>query len=248
MEHSAGGSAIYLPISIIVSVLILSATIFIVSSDLSKQVSGLSAAVGKINVSAPAGNTGGAAIAAPEQQAPQEPIDMAKLVDDDPVEGSADAPVTIVEFSDFQCPFCEKFYSDTLGQVRKDYIDTGKVKLVYRDFPLSFHPEAEKAAEAAECADDQGKFWEMHDKIFENQETMGVASYKQWAPTLGLNSATFNKCLDSGEKAAEVQADFSAGQSAGVSGTPTFFINGTAVVGAQPYSVFKQAIDAALAG
>lgn len=211
---------------------------------MSSKVSGLATAVGNVKVVAPSGNAG----AAPSGGQPTAPvIDMKKLVDDDPVEGKSDAPVTIIEFSDFQCPFCGRFYSQTLLQLRKEYVDTGKVKVIYRDFPLSFHPEAQKAAEAAECADEQGKFWKMHDKIFENQETMGLASYKKWATEFGLDSAKFNQCLDSGKYVSEVQKDFSDGQSAGVSGTPTFFINGQEVVGAQPFSVFKQVIDAELA-
>ncbi|NOZ81244.1 MAG: thioredoxin domain-containing protein [DPANN group archaeon] len=108
-------------------------------------------------------------------------------VDDDAMKGSPDAKVTIVEFSDYQCPYCERFYSQTLGQIEKNYIDTGKVKLVYRDFPLSFHPHAEKAAEAAECAGEQGKYWEMHNKLFDNQESLGVDNYKKWAGDIGLD-------------------------------------------------------------
>ena len=168
-------------------------------------------------------------------------------VDDDPVKGSADAPVTIVEFSDFQCPFCGRFYSDTLSSIDEKYIKTGKVKLVYRDFPLGFHPFAQKAAEAAECADEQSKFWEMHNKIFENQNAIEVTNLKQYAKDLGLNTGTFDSCLDTGKYAAEVQKDFNDGSSYGVSGTPSFFINGIQVVGAQPASVFEQIIEQELA-
>ncbi|MAG18296.1 MAG: hypothetical protein CL944_02380 [Candidatus Diapherotrites archaeon] len=172
---------------------------------------------------------------------------MEALLDDDEFEGNADAPITIVEFSDFECPFCGRFYTDTLGQLREKYVETGKVKIIFRDFPLSFHPEATPAAEASECAADQGKFWEFHDLIFENQTTMSAASYKQWAADLGLDTEQFNSCVDDGTHAAEVRADFAAGQAAGVSGTPTFFINGQKVVGAQPFSVFEQIIEAELA-
>lgn len=167
--------------------------------------------------------------------------------DDDAVKGDSDAPVTIVEFSDFQCPFCSRFYTGALGDIEKNYIETGKVKLVYRDFPLSIHPDAQKAAEAAECAKDQGKFWEMHDELFENQASLSVASLKQYASKIGLDEDDFSECLDSGEKASEVQADFSDGTANGVSGTPTFFVNGQKLVGAQPYSEFEAAIEAALA-
>jgi len=167
-------------------------------------------------------------------------------VDDDPVKGSSNAKVTIVEFSDFQCPFCARFYSQTLKEIDEQYIKTGKVKLVYRDFPLSFHQYAQKAAEAAECANEQGKFWEYHDLLFERQEEWsngGIQKFKEYAQELGLDSAKFNDCLDSGKFAQEVQKDSVDGQAYGVSGTPTFFINGIEVVGAQPFSVFKQIID-----
>ena len=179
--------------------------------------------------------------------AAQPSVDMAKLVDDDPMKGQKSAPVTIVEFSDFQCPFCARFYTDTLTQIQKDYIDTGKVKIVYRDFPLSFHTNAQPAAEAAECADDQGKFWQFHDKLFENQQALSGDNYKLWAKELGLDTKKFNDCVDSNKYASEVQKDMTDGQAAGVSGTPAFFVNGQFLSGAQPYAAFKSAIDAALA-
>jgi len=167
-------------------------------------------------------------------------------VDDDPVLGDQNAPVTIIEFSDFECPFCGRFFSNTLPQLTREYIDTGKVKLVYRDFPLSFHPNAQKAAEAGECADDQGKFWEMHDKIFENQKAMSVVDLKSYAASLGLDTSEFNSCLDSGKHAKEIQKDISDGSKYGASGTPTFFINGIKLVGAQPFSAFQQIIESEL--
>jgi protein-disulfide isomerase len=171
-------------------------------------------------------------------------------VDDDPYIGSADAPVTIVEFSDFQCPFCAGFYSSTFPQLKQDYIDTGKVKLVYRDFPLSnIHQYAEKAAEAANCAQEQGKYWEYSDILFKNQSdwnTVGVSKFKDYAAQLGLNQDQFNSCLDSGSMAQEIQNDFNQGMNYGVSGTPSFFVNGDLVVGAQPFSVFQQKIDSLL--
>ncbi len=161
--------------------------------------------------------------------------------------GSADAPVTIMEYSDFQCPFCSRFYSDTLPLIETNYIDTGKAKLIYRDFPLSFHANAQKAAEAAECAGEQGKFWEMHDKLYENQQSLSDSSFKTWAAEIGLDSATFDDCLDSGKYASEVAKDAQDGQAEGISGTPSFLVNGQKIVGAQPYAVFEQAIEAALA-
>lgn len=175
---------------------------------------------------------------------PQEPPRVTVSADDDPVKGSENAPVTIIEFADFQCPFCARFYSQTLPQIEENYIKTGKVKLIYRDFPLSnIHKDAQKAAEAAECADDQDKFWEMHDKIFENQGSLSVENFKKWAEDLGLDTEEFDDCLDSGKHASEVQNDLRDGSSYGVRGTPAFFVNGILVSGAQPYSVFQQAIE-----
>jgi len=167
--------------------------------------------------------------------------------DNDPSKGSDNAPVTIIEFGDFQCSFCGRFYTQSLPQIQSEYIDTGKVKLVYRDFPLGGHQYAQKSAEAAECADDQGLFWEMHDKLFENQNALDMASLKQYAEALGLDTNQFDSCLDSGKYASEVRKDFQDGQAARVSGTPTFFINGHQVVGAQPFATFKQIIDSELA-
>lgn len=166
----------------------------------------------------------------------------------DPVKGDPNAPVSIVEFSDFQCPFCGRFYTQTLGQIDTEYIKTGKVKFQFRDYPLSFHPMAEPGSLAAECANEQGKFWEYHDKIFENQAALSTENLKQWATDVGLDVQKFNDCFDSGKYKQEVQSDFSAGSAAGTSGTPTFYICGndgscTQVVGAQQYAAFKSAID-----
>ena len=168
-------------------------------------------------------------------------------VDDDPVKGPENAKVTIVVFTDYQCPFCGKFEREILPLIISEYVDSGKARVAIRDFPLPLHSNSEKAAEASECANEQGKFWEYHDKLFENQQYLGVSDLKQYAKELGLDTAKFNQCLDSGKYAGEVQKDLQDGQSYGVSGTPTIFINGKAVVGAQPFSVFKQAIEAELA-
>jgi len=165
----------------------------------------------------------------------------------EPFLGDADAPVTVVEYSDYQCSFCRKFWAETLPQLKEGYIATGKVTFVFKDFPLKSHPEAQPAALAAACAQEQGKFWEYHDKLFENQAALDDASLKQYAKDLGLNTATFNSCLDSGKNAAEVQKDFADGQKYGVSGTPSFFVNGQRIVGAQPFASFKTLIDAELA-
>lgn len=189
--------------------------------------------------------------AAPSRAAQEEPsapsVDMDSLISDDAIKGDANAPVTIIEWSDFECPFCTRFYTETLGQVEKEYISTGKVRFIYKDFPLNFHANAQKAAEAAECAGEQEKYWEMHDKLFEEGVNGGVGSFKQFASDIGLDTAKFNDCLDSGEMTSEVQEDFSEGSALGISGTPGFIINGKLVSGAQPFEVFKQIIDGELA-
>ncbi|MBU2634536.1 MAG: DsbA family protein [Nanoarchaeota archaeon] len=183
--------------------------------------------------------------------APQQPTTAPTIVeasvDDDAVKGDANAPVTIIEFSDFQCPFCAKFYTDTLPQITEEYIDTGKVKFIYRDFPLGFHQNAQKAAEAAECAGDQDMFWEMHDMLYENQNALTVADLKQYASDLDLDATEFDECLDSGKYEDEVKDDMAEGSSYGVSGTPAFFINGQLLSGAQPFAAFQAVIEAELA-
>ncbi|MBR9691585.1 thioredoxin domain-containing protein [Candidatus Woesearchaeota archaeon] len=191
---------------------------------------------------------------APTEAQPAQPrgdsgsaTDMAALVDDDDVEGDADAPVTIVEWSDYECPFCARFYEQTLGQIREEYIDTGKVKLVFRDYPLNFHANAQKAAEAAECAGEQEKYYEMHDLLFEKGVTGGVSAFKGFAKEIGLDTNEFDECLDSGAMADEIAKDMRDGQAAGIQGTPGFIINGQLVSGAQPFDAFKQVIEAELA-
>jgi protein-disulfide isomerase len=160
---------------------------------------------------------------------------------DDPVKGPATAPVTIVEFSDFQCPYCSRV-TPTLKQVEDTYGD--KVRVVFRNFPLlQIHPNAAKAAEAASCAADQGKFWEMHDRLFGDQQKLGVEDLKQTAAALGLKADEFNQCLDSGKKEAEWRHDMEEGTSYGLTGTPAFFINGRLISGAQPYEAFTQIIN-----
>ncbi len=175
------------------------------------------------------------------------PINMKALIDDDAMKGEPDAPVTIVEFSDYECSFCARFYSSTLSQIQSEYIDTGKVKFVYRDFPLPMHQNAQKAAEAAECAGEQGKYYNMHNILFEQGVQGGVSGFKAYAQQIGLDTTEFNSCLDSGQMASEIQKDLMDGQKAGIKGTPGFIINGKLISGAQPFSVFQQEIEAALA-
>lgn len=155
--------------------------------------------------------------------------------------GDINAPVTIIEYSDFQCPFCGRA-QPTVEQILKDY--NGKVKLYYKQFPLTqIHPYSQKAAEASLLAAEQGKFWEYHDILFANQDKLDVTNLKQYAAQIGLDTAKFDSGLDSGSKAEQVSKDLQEGLTNGVQGTPTFFINGRVVSGAQPYSVFKQVID-----
>jgi len=168
-------------------------------------------------------------------------------LDNNAVKGSPDAPVTIVEFSEFECPFCGVYSRDTYPQIAKAYIETGKVKYVFRHFPLNFHANAQKAAEAAECASEQGKFWEYHDVLFANQSALDVASLKKYASDLGLDAAKFDACLDSGRMADEVAKDAAEGASYGVTGTPAFFVNGLKLKGAQPFEVLQRLIEEELA-
>ena len=159
--------------------------------------------------------------------------------------GPKDAPVTIVEFSDFQCPFC-KTANATVKQVLDKY--PGKVRLVFRDYPIaSLHPQAPKAHEAARCAGDQAKFWEYHDVLFERSPKMSPQDLKQYALDLKLDAAAFDQCLDSGKHTAGVDKDFQEGAGLGLTGTPSFFINGKQIVGAQPLATFQRIVDGELA-
>ena len=193
----------------------------------------------------------GAAVPRPGPGAPAEPKGPITVnTEGSPSQGNAEARVTMIEFSDYECPFCGRFYTDAYAQLKKEYIDTGKIKFVFKDFPLSFHPQAQKAAESARCVRDQKGdegYFKMHDLLFANQQSLNVENEKKWALTLGVNGAAFDTCLDSGKHAKIVQDDLAYGQTLGVSGTPTLFINGKEIVGAQPYSVVKQMIEAELA-
>ena len=162
-----------------------------------------------------------------------------------PSKGPQDAPVTIVEFSDYQCPFCVRA-EPTVKEVLAAY--PGKVRLVHRDYPLPSHGLAPKAAEAAHCAGDQQKYWEMHDRLYAANGKLEVAELKTYAKEVGVDPAKFDKCLDSGEKATLVAFHQKAGEAAGVSGTPAFFVNGRLISGAQPLDAFKAVIDQELKG
>jgi len=155
----------------------------------------------------------------------------------------ATAAVTIIEFSEFQCPYCSKVLP-TMDKIFETYGD--KVAVVWRDYPLPMHKEAPKASEAGHCANEQGKFWEMHDVMFQNQRALQVDLLKGYAGGIGVDQAKFDECLDSGRHAATVEADTKAGAAVGVRGTPAFFVNGQFLNGAQPFENFKKLIDAEL--
>ncbi|MBI4888400.1 MAG: thioredoxin domain-containing protein [Acidobacteria bacterium] len=168
-----------------------------------------------------------------------------EVAPDDPVLGAAAAPVTVIEFSDFQCPFCQRVMP-TLKRVKETYGD--RVRIVWKDFPLtSIHPQAFKAAEAGNCAREQGKFWEYHDRLFGNQQALQPEFLKKYAADAGLDAAAFNGCLDTAKYAERVQAQMGVGTQLGVSSTPSLFINGRMVSGAQPYETFTAIIDDELA-
>lgn len=191
---------------------------------------------------------------------PQQPSKGVASVDDDPVLGDKNAPVTIIEFSDYECPFCKRHFDETLPQIVKEYVETGKVKVVYRDFPLSFHdPMATKEAVGANCAREQGgdsKYFQYHDEIFTRTKSNGnglsESDLTTIATDLGLNLSVFNTCLSDTSRVDEIKKDIADGISAGASGTPTFVIGkttnsgeveGDLVAGAQPYAAFKAIID-----
>ncbi len=176
------------------------------------------------------------------------------------VMGAIDAQVTLVEFSDFQCPFCRRHATTVFPELIKNYVDTGKVKIVMREYPIeSIHSRAMGASQAALCAGDQGKYWEMHDLMFGNQQQLAVENLKQHALSLGLDAGTFDACLDDNKHTAQIQADLAEGQKLGVSGTPSFVVGLTDpddpgkvtvtkfIRGAKSFPAFQQAIDELLA-
>lgn len=173
-------------------------------------------------------------------------IHVPNILPDDAAQGSSDAPILMIEFSDFQCPFCKRFVDETYPQLKKNYIDTGSVRFIFRHLPLDFHEFAAQAALAAECADDQRMFWEYHDALFNNQNALDADSLKKYAQELGLDQKEFDDCLNTVKHAKRVASDMAYTKSVGISGTPSFIINGFVVSGAQPYDVFKAVLDAEL--
>jgi protein-disulfide isomerase len=200
--------------------------------------------------------------AAPAQaQAPaQAPAQLTSLnIDGAPFKGDKNAKVTLVEFTDYQCPFCSRHFRETMPQIDTDYVKTGKVKYVLKEFPLeSIHPNAFKASEAANCAGEQGKYWEMHDRLFSNQNALAAQQLPSHGEAVGLDAGKFKDCLESGKYASKIRKDLADAQNAGATGTPTFFLGMTdpksaevktlkKLVGAQPYAAFKDAIDSLIA-
>ncbi len=194
----------------------------------------------------------------PQVSATARPQDLYVSVEGAPFKGDKNAKVTIIEFTDYQCPFCARHFVQTMPQIDNDYIKTGKVKYVLRDFPLeAIHPQALKAAEAARCAEEQQKYWEMHDRLFLQQRALDPKSLTEHAQALGLDVPRFQQCLDSGKYTAKVRQDYAEGVKAGVRGTPGFFFGLTepndskvkvqkALRGAYSFSAFQGAIDSLL--
>ena len=187
-------------------------------------------------------------------QKPFKPSDVS--IDGSPVMGQADAPITIVEFTDYQCPFCRRHATGTFTQIKNDYVETGKVRYVVRQFPLkAIHPQAVKASEASLCAGDQGQYWEMHHRIFNQTKSFSQEEWVRHAEALSLDMDTFNDCLKSGQKAPKVEQDLKDGTALGIRGTPGFFIGRTDpndpnkfkavefLKGAYPFPRFKQLVD-----
>ena len=214
------------------------------------MVAGIYIGGGSLNLSR-RGASAAEAPSAPSGGAAQQPTDLPApidvSVDDDPSLGPENAPVTIVAFSDFQCPYCGRFALDTFDQLMAEY--DGQIRFVFRDFPLTqMHPDSLGAHIAAECANEQGKFWEMHDLIFANQTALDTETLQGYAEQLNLDMTAFNSCLEDPAMEDEVMADVTDGGSYGVVGTPYFFVNGILIRGAQPLSAFESLINQELAG
>jgi protein-disulfide isomerase len=186
-------------------------------------------------------------VTVPESTQPREVQRYDVPEDDDPVFGPEDAPITIIEFSDYECPYCRKWHIEVWPRLQEAYPD--QIRLVYRDFPLTnIHENATPAASAANCARDQDRFWEFNEMLFSMENALNRSGYQAYAEELALDMVAFTECLDSGRYNDEVMADFEFAANLGVNSTPTFFVNGIPVVGAQPFDKFSQLIDQELAG
>lgn len=234
-EQSFDLTPLLTPISIFLSAILISATLFF-------SLRGVT--LGTSTVTTAAGSTSSAAA--------RETVAITELdYQGGPVTGDANSKLVMVEYTDFQCPYCKRNFDQTYPSLKKDYIDTKKIAFVSKDFPLDFHPSAQKSAEAGQCALEQGKYWEMHDKMFSvstsGGETLLVANLKQYARDLGLDGTKFDSCLDSGKFTGAVTASAATGQTVGVTGTPGFFVGvrtgenkvrGFLIPGAYPYASF----------
>ncbi|MFO7579952.1 MAG: thioredoxin domain-containing protein [Nitrosomonas halophila] len=195
--------------------------------------------------------------APPAPPAAVEKIDKVVMIGSIPPLGLDDAPLTLIEFSDYQCPFCNRHAQQTTPQIVKEYVETDKVRYVFRDFPIeSIHPQAVKIAEAARCAGEQGKYWEMHDQLFTNQRGLSTDKLPEHAEAIGIDTEQFQGCLDSGKYTAAVRQDMEEGGKLGIRGTPSFIlgisdgdqVKDTYIIrGAHPYTIFKEEIEKLLA-
>ncbi len=243
LKQQAVNPMYILPSAILIGAILISASIFYTTKTFINKLDGATfaaaqspAQTGNNQPTAPV-----APVAAPGQKVNVEPGHL-------PAKGNSNAKVKIVAFEDFRCPFCEKFFTQTEPQIIKDYVDTGKAVLYFRQYQF-LGPASVIAGNAAECANEQGKFWDMHEYLYKNQPSESDTSMyttdnmTKIAGQLGMNTGKFQSCLSANKYDKDVQGDLAAGQAAGVTGTPTIFINGIPIVGAQPYAAFKAAID-----
>ena len=188
-------------------------------------------------------------------QRPTAPQRAKADIKDDPSMGSPDAKVVLVEYTDYQCPFCSRHAKNTLPQIKKEFVDTGKIRYVLKDFPLPSHRQAKDGAEATHCAGEKGKYWEMHDLLFANMRQMSVEDLANHAKGLGLNVRKFKACLEDDRYVKAIEGDIAEGRQGGVTGTPSFLlgtitddgvVEGTVIKGARPYDLFKSQIEAQL--
>jgi len=191
---------------------------------------------------------------APPMQPPPQGREVSVSIKDNPFQGNSKAEFVLVEISEYQCPFCAQFFKRTYNMLKAEYIDTGKIGYTFKDFPLDFHRQAPKASEAAHCAGDQGKYWEMHNVLFMNQKNLFVPDLKNHAKFLRLNEGKFNECLDGGKYTSKVAKNTSEVRSLGFGATPTFIfgknkngiVTGTVIQGAKPFEYFQSVIDSQL--
>ena len=193
----------------------------------------------------------------PAQQPPPapEPEKVTLKLGPDYSLGRGDSPVVIVEYTDYQCPYCSRFHTGAYPEIRKNFIDTGKARFIKRDLALDFHQNALRAAQAARCAGDQGKFWEMHDILSANPDSLGPEAYAKYARDIGLDAGAFKGCIESDRHLADIRGSGQVAAAVGINGTPSFIVGtakgdtleGIMIVGAQPYAVFEKVIKEYLA-